>query len=84
MTSAAAWGAAPPNSLRRRGTARAARAAPTTNGLERSGCKKIGVLGALPERPIVAFPNNIPSSAPSNSMGVLVGTRVASLRNVHP
>jgi endo-1,3-1,4-beta-glycanase ExoK len=37
----AAWGEARPNSLRPRG---AARAAPTRKGLERSGCKLIGVL----------------------------------------
>jgi hypothetical protein len=42
-SSAAAWGEARPNSLRPRG---AARAAPTREALERSGCKLIGVLDA--------------------------------------
>ena len=42
--SAAAWGAARPNSLRPRG---AARAAPTSKGLERRAAKPLGVLAAL-------------------------------------
>ena len=43
-SSAAAWGEARPNSLRPWG---AARAAPTRKGLERNGCKRIGVLAAV-------------------------------------